>query len=285
MKKFLIVLFALWTALASAGVMYTSRVTIEMYNQTPEAKEQMEAYGGLTGPQEMKAFVDGNGARIKFLTDHMLYQKDDFAVTEDGVVMYLCSPATKTYHRFDSAAMMKQAQGMLDTMQKMTKMSYSNIFVNVTDQGDGGSVAGYATTRYRVLIEYDVNMKILFKKINQHHKEEVFVYATSKLPFGYLPKFHNQQMFGTGIEEIDGQIGNKLDAIGFPLKTEHMSYGENNELTSKATFEITEITEKDLNPQLFKVPDGYTEKEMEVETQGEDGETQKKKFKLGDMFK
>ena len=77
----------------------------------------------------------------------------------------------------------------------------------------------------------------------------------------------------------------ELAFTGFPLKTEHMSYGENNELTSKATFEITEIAEKDLNPELFKVPDGYTEKEMEVETQGEDGETQKKKFKLGDMFK
>ena len=284
MKKLCIGLFAMWTAIATAGVTYTAKVTMEMYNQTPEAQQQMEQYGGLTEPQEMKAFAQGNGARIKFLTDHMLYQKDDFAVTEDGVVMYLCSPATKTYHKFDTKAMMQQAQGMLDTMQKMTKMQYENIFVNVTEQGDGGSVAGFPTTKYRVLIEYDINMKILFKKVKQHHKEEFVVYATNDLSRDMLPGYHNQQMFGTGIEEIDGQIKGKLENIGFPLKTEHLSYGEKNELVSKTTFEITEMEEKDLNPQLFKVPDGYTEKEIEVEAQGENGETQKKKFKLGDLF-
>ncbi len=284
MKKLMIGLFAVWTAVASAGVMYTSKVTMEVYNQTPEAKEQMEQMGVLNEPQEMKAFVQGKGARIKFLTDHMIYQKDDFAVTEDGVVMYLCNPASKTYHRFDTEAMMQSAQGMLDTVQKMTKMTYQNIFVNVTEQGDGGSVAGFPTKKYRLLIEYDVHMKILFKKVNQHHKEEIIIYASEKLPFDHLPQFHNQQMFGTGIDEIDSQVKGKVSGIGFPLKTEHLSYGENNELASKTTFEITEMAEKDLNPKLFKLPDGYTEREMEVTTEGEDGEAQQKKFKLGDLF-
>ncbi len=284
MKKLLIIALLACAVTVQAGVVYTSRMTMEIYSETPETQQQQEMMGDLTAPQEMKAYVEGKGARIKFLTDHMFYKKGDFMVTEDGVTLYLCDPEAKTYHRFDTEAMMGKAQGMMESVQKMTKMEYSNIAVILNKLGEGDTVAGHSTTKYKLVVEYDVNMKILFKKMKQHHREEYIIYATDDLDFSKLPQYQDQQMFKTAIEAVDAQIGNKVSGIGFPLKTEHLSYDDKNNLVSKMTFEILEMEEKDVNPQLFKLPSGYTEKEMEVQTTDEEGNTQNKKFKIGDLF-
>lgn len=284
MKKLLIIALVACTVTVQAGVVYTSRMTMEMYTETPETRQQQEMMGDLTAPQEMKAFVEGKGARIKFLSDHMLYKKGDFMVTEDGVTLYLCDPQAKTYHRFDTEAMLGQAQGMMESMQKMTKMEYSNIAVILNKAGEGDTVAGYKTTRYKLVVEYDVNMKVLFKKINQHHRNEYIIHATDQLDFSKLPQYQDQQMFKTAIDAVDAQIGDKISGIGFPLKTEHLSYDDKNNLVSKMTFEILELEEKDVNPDLFKLPSGYTEKEMEVQTTDEEGNAENKKFKIGDLF-
>lgn len=284
MKKLMIIALVFCAITLQAGVVYTSRMTMELYSETPETQQQQEMMGDLTAPQEMKAFVEGKGARIKFLTDHMFYKKGDFMVTEDGVNLYLCDPEAKTYHRFDTKAMLGKAQGMMESVQKMTKMQYSNIAVILNKMGDGDTVAGHSTTKYKLVVEYDVNMKILFKKMKQHHREEYIIHATDDLDFSKLPQYQDQQMFKTAIEPVDAQIADKVSGIGFPLKTEHLSYDDKNNLVSKMTFEILELEEKDVNPALFKLPNGYTEKEMEVQTTDEDGNTEKKKFKIGDLF-
>jgi len=285
MKKLLIIALVCCAVAVQAGVIYTATSRVEMYGESVQQQEDNEAMQSILAPQEMKVFAEDKGVRVKFMTDHILYKKGDFLVSEDGETMYICDPEAKTYHRLDLTAMLGKAQGVMKAMQKMTKMTYSNVFVNVTEMGDGGEIAGYPTTKYRLLVEYDVNMKILFKKVKQHTREEYFIYATRKLPFDMLSAYSNRQVFAVGVEQVDMQVAEKVKDLGFPLKTEHLSYGQNNELTSKAVFEITGMEEKDLNPALFKLPNGYTEKEMEVETEDAEGNTQKKKFKLGDLLK
>ncbi len=284
-RTFLISLLTIISVAAQAGVIYTAKTQTELYGEAAEQQRQNPMMQQMLQPQEMKIFAQDKGGRIKFLTDSALYKKGDFMVTEDGNTMYICDPKTKTYHKLDLKAMMGKAQGMLKTMKKMTKMSYSNVFVNLVDKGNGGTVAGYPVEKYRMLVEYDTNMKILFKKIKTHERREFFIYVTPKLPMNLVPEYSNSQMFSTGIDQVDSQIQAKLKGLGFPMKTEQLDYGKNNELTSKSTFEITSIKEKSLNPALFKLPNGYTEKEIQVEGTDSEGNTQKKKFKLGDLFK
>ncbi|RLE24370.1 MAG: hypothetical protein DRJ08_01045 [Acidobacteria bacterium] len=271
--------------IAQAGVIYSAKTSTELYGEAAEAQRQNPMAQQLTAPQEMKIFAQDKGARIKFLTDSVLYKKGDFMVTEDGSVMYICDPKAKTYHKLDLNELRGKAEGMMKTMKKMTKMSYSNVFVNLVDKGNAGTVAGYPVKKYRMLVEYDTNMKILFKKIKNHERKEYFIYVTPKLPMNLVPEYSNSQMFTTGVDQVDSQIQEKLKGLGFPMKTEQLSYGKNNEMTSKSTFEITSIKEKSLNPALFKLPNGYTEKELQVEGTDSEGNTQKQKFKMGDLFK
>ncbi len=289
MKKtiqiFAIALLIAVPVITQAGVIYSAKTSTELYGEAAEAQRQNPMLQQMTAPQEMKIFAQDKGARIKFLTDSMLYKKGDFMVSENGNTMYICDPQTKTYHKLDLNALRGQAEGMMKTMKKMTKMSYSNVFVNIVDKGNAGNIAGYPVRKYRMLVEYDTNMKILFKKIKNHERREFFIYVTKKLPMDLVPEYSNSQMFSTGIEQVDSQIQTKLKGLGFPMKTEQLGYGKNNELTSKSTFEITSIKEKSLNPALFKLPNGYTEKEIQVEGTDSEGNTQKKKFKLGDLFK
>lgn len=271
--------------IAQAGVIYSARTSTEVYGEAAEQQKQNPMMQQMMQPQEMKIFAQDKGARIKFLTDSFIYKKGDFMVSEDGSIMYICDPRTKTYHKLDVNALRSKTEGMMKTMKKMTKLSYSNVFVNLVDQGNAGSVAGYPVKKYRMLVEYDTNMKILFKKIKTHERKEYFIYVTSKLPMSLVPQFNHTQMFSTGIEQIDSQIQSKLKGLGFPMKTETLSYGKNNQLTGKSTFEITSVKEKSLNPALFKLPNGYTEKEMQIEGTDSEGNTQKHKFKMGDLFK
>ncbi len=270
---------------AQAGVVYSARTSTELYGEAAQQQQQNPMLQQMMEPQEMKIFAQDKGARIKFLSDSILYKKGDFMVTEDGRLMYICDPQAKTYHKLDLNALQGQAQGMMKTMTKMTKMSYSNVFVNIVDKGNAGSVAGYPVKKYRLLVEYDTNMKILFKKIKTHERREFFIYVTQKIPFDLMPEYNNSQMFTTSVDQVDSQIQSKLKGLGFPMKTEQLSYGKNNELTSKSTFEITSIQEKPVNPALFKLPNGYTEKEIQVEGTDSEGNTQKQKFKMGDLFK
>ncbi len=284
-RTFGVALLMTAATIAQAGVVYSARTQTEMYGEAAEQQKQNPMLQQMLQPQEMKIFTQDKGARIKFLSDSMLYKKGDFMVSEDGNTMYICDPQAKTYHKLDINALRGKAEGMMKTMTKMTKLSYSNVFVNLLDKGNAGTVAGYPVKKYRLLVEYDTNMKILFKKIKSHERREFFIYVTPKLPMSLVPEYNNSQMFTTGVEQVDSQIQSKLKGLGFPMKTEQLSYGKNNELTSKSTFEITSIKEKSLNPALFKLPSGYTEKEIQVEGTDSEGNTEKHKFKMGDLFK
>jgi len=281
-RTFVITLLIAATTVAQAGIIYSARTNTELYGENAEQQKQNPMMQQVLEPQEMKVFAQDKGARIKFLSDSILYKKGDFMVTEDGNTLFLCDPQAKTYHKLDLEAMKGKVLGAMKTM---TKMTYSNAFVHIVDKGDAGTVAGYPVKKYRLLVEYDTNMKILFKKIKTHERREFFIYVTSKLSMDLVPEYNNSQMFTTGVDQVDSQIQSKLKGLGFPMKTEQLSYGKNNELTSKTSFEITSIDEKSLNPALFKLPSGYTEKEIQVEGTDSEGNTEKQKFKMGDLFK
>lgn len=292
MKKLLTTAFIILSALfVNAGIIYEAKIQTELYNQPSyENQEDNPAAGMLeemTKPYTMKAMLESEGrGRIKFTSDGpLMFQKDTFIVAENKDTVYFCNPADKTYSVFNAGNANKQITGMAETLQKMTKMKYENIAVSIAEMGDGGDIAGYSTKQYKLIVEYDTKMKILFKKVTDHQKREYIIYTTSKLPFDMLGDYSNKQLFTTAIESIDQQIQSKVSGIGFPLKIENLSYDKDNKLTAKTSFTITSIEEKTLNPSLFKVPNDYTEKQMEVETEGEDGSKQKQKIKLGDLFK
>ncbi len=290
MKKLIITAFIILSGiLANAGVIYEAKIEVELYNQQemPEDNPATGMIEEMTKPYTMKAMMEQDGrGRVKFTSDGpMMFKKGTFLVAENKDVVYFCDPESKSYSKFNIGNANKQLSGLAAKMQKFTKMKYKNIAVTIAEIGDGGNVAGYPTKKYKLVVEYDTEMKILFKKVKDHQKQEYIIYATNKLPFDLIGEYSNSQMFTTGIEGIDNQIKTKVAKVGFPLKIETLSYDKNNTLTAKHTFTITSLKEKNLNPALFKVPNGYTEQEVEVEGQDEEGNTKKQKLKFGDLFK
>lgn len=292
MKKLIITTLLFFAAFTlNAGVIYEAKIETEIYNQ-PQYENQEENPMGdmvqqMTKPYTIKAMLETeNRGRVKFTSDGpLMFAKGTFIISESKDTVYLCNPQDKSYSKLNIGNANKQLGGFAAKLQKMTKMKYKNISVNIAELGDGGDVAGYSTKKYKLVVEYDTEMKILFKKVKDHQKKEYIIYATKKLPFEMMGEYSNKQFFTTAIENIDSQIQSKVGDIGFPLKIENLAYDKENKLVSKMSFTITSVKEKDLNPKLFTIPAGYTEKEMEVQTEGEDGTKQKQKIKLGDLFK
>lgn len=292
MKNLLITSLLLIVAFTlNAGVIYEAKIENEIYNQPQNSNQEENPMGDMvqemTKPYTIKAMLESNNrGRVKFTSDGpLMFLKGTFIISESKDTVYLCNPQDKSYNKLNIGNANKQLAGFAAKLQKMTKMKYKNISVNVAELGDGGDVAGYSTKKYKLVVEYDTEMKIFFKKVKDHQKKEYMIYSTKKLPFEMMGDYSNKQFFTTAIPNVDSQIQSKVGDIGFPLKIENLAYDKNNKLMSKMSFTITSLKEKDLNPKLFKVPAGYTEKEMEVETEGEDGNQKKQKIKLGDLFK
>ncbi|BBB33084.1 hypothetical protein TTHT_1595 [Thermotomaculum hydrothermale] len=292
----------LYATVSLAGVVYTSKVTTEITD--PKVKEQManSPYGDMSQPVTMKCYAEnGKKFRVEIIEGGNTFTpKGTVVISSDGKMAYFLNPSKKTYWKMNLDELQKTGESAMKMMKKFAKMRYKDIYVNVVELGNGGKIAGYNTNKYKMLVKYAVEMKVLFKKIEHKHKEETEIYATKDFSISDFDVYSFNNTFSTGIPEVDAQVKLNVNKIGFPLKTVTYKYDENGKLQQITTFEILSLKKDSVSNSLFELPKGYTEEPSpfakmmggqgvnqgqspDSENSPEEGKS-KKKFNFKDLF-
>ena len=299
MKRFLTVFLGFFLAitLSHAGIYYKLKVSTEIMDA--EAKKQMEnsPYGDMSAPMVMKTYVkDKNKFRSEIIEGgNMFTPKGTVILSNDGKEFYFLNPAEKTYWKMNLESLQKMGEAAMKMIKAFAKMSYKDIYVGATPLGSGGKIAGYSTEKYKVVVKYTMVMKVLFKKMKTPVKQEADIYATKDFNIDDFDMYTFQNMFSTGIPEVDSQLVAKLKTIGFPLKTVSYEY-EKDKLRSITTLEVLEIKKTSVSDSMFTVPADYTEQpspfasamgQATAEQNGEQpaqSEEEPKKLNLKELF-
>lgn len=299
MKRFLTVFLGFFLAitLSHAGIYYKVKTTTEILDA--KAKEQVvnSPYGDMTAPMIMEVYVkDKTKFKGTVLEGGSVFiPKGTVIISLDGKLIYFLNPQNKTYWKINAESLKTMGESAMKMMKKFAKMKYSDIYVGIVPIENGGKIAGYNTDKYKVVVKYTVMMKILFKKMKTPIKQESEIYATKDFSINDFDVYTFQNMFSTGIPEIDSQIHGKLKTIGFPLKTVNYSYNKD-KLESITTFEILEIKKTSVSDKMFKIPSDYTEQPSPFEQalgqaateqsgeQPEQSDEGQKKFNLKELF-
>ncbi len=299
MKRLAIVLTAVFlvTVLSYAGVYYKLKVTTEIMDA--KVKKQMESspYGDTTAPMVIETYAKSQGEfRSKILEGSNLFiPKGSVILSNDGKLMYVLNPEKKTYWKIDINHFKTMGETAMKMMKNFAKMRYTDVYVGVTPLGEGEKIAGFKTKKYKTVVKYTVLMKILFKKVKTEVKEESDIYATEQFKLEDFDMYTFQNMFSTGVPEVDAQISSKLKGIGFPLKKVSYEYSKD-KLQSITTLEVLEIKKTSVNSSMFKVPENYTEEPSPFEQamgnptadseegEGDNPNNGKKKFNFKELF-
>jgi hypothetical protein len=255
-KSILIVSFILIFALSSfAGVEWKARVVTQA-----EAK-------GQSNTVVQQVFAQGGNVKILFESvayESEMYKKGAywlFKAAEDS--LYLVNPEEKTYSRLPLGAMLKMA----GVVGKLVKVKIKNPVVNLEKLGTE-TIMGYSCQHTRLLMEYDMEVKIAIIKSKSHEKIEKETWSTPKFRgMEEMAESFRLRDYKTGMEDLDALIEQQMKAeagLGFPLKmvTVNTSVDKkgNAKEKSRQIMEVLSLGSKNFPPAFFEIPAGYTEK-------------------------
>ena len=250
----LIVAFALS---AFAGVEWKARTVTQA-----EAK-------GQSNTIVMEVFAQGGNVKQVFESvayENEMFQKGSywlFKVADE--TLYLVNPAEKTYSRLPLNAMMQMA----GVVGKLVKIKIKNPVVNMEKLGTE-TVMGYPCQHTKLLMEYDVEVKIAIIKSKSHEKVEKESWSTPKFRgMEEMAESFRFRDFKTGMEDLDNLIEKQVKAeagLGFPLKmvtvTTSVDKKGNAKEKSRQVMEVLSLGSKNFPASFFEIPAGYTEKNI-----------------------
>ncbi len=222
---------------------------------------QTRSDGG--GDVTVHAYVSGARAKVVFVES----QADDYAIgdymlsPDEGKTLYLISPATKTYTKYDVQAMMAGMGGMVQGMRGMMKVNFESPKIEKLLEEDGGLLAGLPTRHYRYRTSYTVSMHITgAKKVSTVLEEDIW--TTDKLVDPALKVWLKQEPPSTGDEQVDKMIRAEMAKVqGFPLKrvTVTRTGDANGEHSSRSEMNVLEVKQVRVPLSVFAMPRGYRE--------------------------
>lgn len=222
---------------------------------------QTRSDGG--GDVTVHAYVSGARAKVVFVES----QADDYAIgdymlsPDEGKTLYLISPATKTYTKYDVQAMMAGMGGMVQGMRGMMKVNFESPKIEKLLEEDGGLLAGLPTRHYRYRTSYTVSMHITgAKKVSTVMEEDIW--TTDKLADPALKVWLKQDPPSTGDEQVDKMIRAEMSKVeGFPLKrvTVTRTGDANGEHSSRSEMNVLTVKQVTVPEAEFAMPRGYKE--------------------------
>lgn len=257
-KSILISMFILIFAASSfAGVQWKARTVTQA-----DAKGQSN-----TIVQEI--FAQGGNVKMVFETvanENEMYQKGSYWLFKAAdSSFYLVNPTEKTYARLPMNAMVQMA----GVVGKLVKIKIKNPVVNVEKLGTE-TVMGYPCQHSKMLMEYDMEVKIAIIKSKSHEKVEKETWSTPKFKgLEEMAESFRLRDFKTGMEDLDALVEQQMKAeadLGFPLKmiTVNTSVGKKGVAKEKSrqVMEVLSLGNKNLPASFFEIPAGYTEKSI-----------------------
>ncbi len=280
------------------GVVYTAKVSTEVMDTKEKKQMQNSPMGDMTVPITMKVYAKSKKFKAQILKGgNEITPEGSIILSSDGETVFFINPAEKTYWKMNLKQMKEANKSTMKMLKGFAKMKYSDIYVNVVDMGNGGTIAGYNTEKYKMIVKYTVEMKILFKKIKNKVRSEIELYGTKELNLNDFDVYSFANLFSSGIPEVDSQINLNVKKVGFPLKSISYSYKENGKLQSITTFEVLSLKKESVPDSMFKLPKGYKEvpgpfEKMMQQNENYGGtpdapnspEKSKKKFHFKDLF-
>jgi hypothetical protein len=259
MKKALLaaLFIVVFAVSACAGVEWKARTVTQA-----EAK-------GQSNTVVMQAYAQGGNVKMVFESvayENEMYKKGGywlFKAADDS--LYLVNPEDKTYSRLPIDAMLKMA----GVVGKLVKVKIKNPVVNVEKLGSE-TILGYPCQHTKMLMEYDMEVKIAIIKSKSHEKIEKETWSTPKFRgLEEMAESFRFRDFKTGMEDLDALIEQQMKAeagLGFPLKmvTVNTSIGKKGTAKEKSrqVMEVLSLGSKNFPASFFEIPAGYTEKSL-----------------------
>ena len=225
--------------------------------------------GGQGGPKMSgTADVEGQNMRIDVSEgDGVLFQDGTTVVSHDGgATLLLIDHKKKTWMELPLEQIFSSLEAMMKSMGGMVDISVSNQKTSVDAGGSGGSIEGYATSRYTIDTSYDFAIKVMGMNMNGSVETHSDVWSTDELASDYAT-FVQQRGFKTGIEGVDQLLQSQLDAMkGFPLKvvTKSKTTMRGRPQESTTTISVSNIEEHSVPESRFEIPADYSRTETPV---------------------
>jgi hypothetical protein len=222
---------------------------------------QTRSEGG--GDVTVHAFVSGARAKVVFVDSEVdLYATGDYMLSPDeGKTLYVISPSTKTYTKYDVQAMMAGMGGMVRGMRGMMKVSFDSPKIEKLLEENGELVAGLPTRHYRYRTSYTVTMNMPgAHKVSTVMEEDIW--ATEELADRALKVWLKQDPPTTGDEQVDSMIRAEMAKVpGFPLRriTVTRTTDARGEQKSRSEMDVLEVKQREVPETEFIMPRGYVE--------------------------
>jgi Domain of unknown function (DUF4412) len=244
--KRLIALIALLIALpSSAGITFT-------------AKTISTEGGDVT----VRALVSGSRAKVTFLqSGSNIAATGDYMLSLDqGTTLYLISPGTRTYTRYDTRTMMSGMGQMVQGLRGTMKVTFESPNVEKVLEEDGGLIAGQPTRHYRYRTSYVVSIHAVGdKKATTEIEEDIW--TTTSLSDPALAIWLKKDPAPTGDPQLDAMIKAEMDKVqGFPLRRitiTHMHDVNGAEHNSRVEMQVTTIKRTPIAASEFVIPKTY----------------------------
>lgn len=241
---------------ASAGIHYQAATTTSPQRGKPQVVE-------------VEAWVDGSRAKVVFReSDQPLLEKGAYLLTQDGgKTLFLVDPEERTYTEWDLQAMLGVLGGIMEGMQGIMSLEFSDLKTEELERGAGGELLGYPVTYAKYLTTYTTSIKVLGMTRQSATETIQEVWTTEAFGDPGLGVWLRSEPPATGLEELDRLIAAEMDRVaGFPLRTVSVSTttGQKGkrESTVRTETAVTELRETSVPDGSFEIPAGFTRTEM-----------------------
>jgi len=258
-RTFIVILLVIFAMTAFAGVEWRTKTVTEA-----QAK-------GQSNTIVMQVYASGGNVKQVFESvadENEMFQKGSYWLFKaKDSVLYMVNPAEKTYSQLPMNAIFQ----MTGVAGKLIKIKIKNPVINNEKLGTA-TVLGYSCLHSKQLMEYDMEVKVVFIKNKSHVKIEKEIWSTSKIKaMAEMAESFRFRDFKTGMEDLDNMIEEQMKAdaeLGFPLKmiTVNTSIDKkgNEKETSRQTMEVLSVGNKTFPASFFEIPAGYEEKQIGV---------------------
>lgn len=249
-------LVALSAAPALAGIHYRADTTT-----TPE--------NGKAQVTRVEGWVEGPKAKVVFTeSDQPMMSQGSYLLTQDGgQTLFLVDPEEETYMEWDLQGMLSAFGNMMDAMQGMMNLEFSDVEVETLSKEPGGELLGHPVTHSKHRTTYTVTIKVLGMKRGNTTETVQDLWTTDAFGDPGLGVWLRAEPPATGMEELDGLIAAEMEKVdGFPLKSVAVSTttGQKGKRQSTVRTEtvVSLLEETSVPAETFEIPAGYTQTEM-----------------------